>query len=69
MSRPRWTEDDVEHLRKLARSGLSFAQISREMGRNASSVRLQAQKWDIAVASDLRGLSKQRRLALKASYD
>ena len=62
MSRSPWTEIDVEHLRKLARAGLSFAQISREMGRNASSIRLQARKRDIAKARDQRGLAKHRRL-------
>ena len=60
MSRSRWTEEDAERLRRLARTGLSLSQISREMGRNVSSIRLQAQKWDIAIARDLSGIRKKK---------
>jgi len=62
MSRASWTEEDVEHLRKLACAGLSLSQIAREMKRTVTTVRVQALKWDIAVASDLRGLANHRRL-------
>ena len=60
MSRARWTEKDVERLRKLARTGLSLSQIGREMGRNVSSVRLQALKRDIAIARDLSSIRRKK---------
>jgi hypothetical protein len=60
MSRGRWTEEEVERLRKLARAGLSLSQIGREMGRNVSSVWLKAQKRDIAIARDLSSIRRKK---------
>jgi hypothetical protein len=62
MSPSRWTEEEVELLRKLASTGLSLSQIARQMRRNVTTVRVRARKCGIAIASNLRGLAKHRRL-------
>jgi hypothetical protein len=53
-------------LRKLAISGISLTEISKQMGRAKSSVRARATKLQIAIARDQNGSKKRR--ALKAAF-
>jgi hypothetical protein len=52
MSRPgrRWTPEEDDTLRKLARAGESAASISRKLNRDQSGVRRRALKLNIVLA-------------------
>ena len=45
-----WSTDDDQRLRELAQSGLSFAEMARQMNRSRSVIRSHAEKLKIAVA-------------------
>ena len=53
-----WTPDEDEHLRKLAFSGASLAEIAVRMDRGKSSVRTRAQNIGIAIAKDRNPMQK-----------
>jgi hypothetical protein len=57
-----WTADEDVSLRKLAISGISLTEISKQMGRAKSSVRARATKLQIAIARDQNGSKKGRAL-------
>ena len=52
MSNGFWSEEDDDHLRKLALSGLSLAAIAAQLKRSKSAVRVRAIKLDVAIARD-----------------
>lgn len=50
-----WSTNDDQRLGKLAQSGLSFAEIARQMNRSRSVIRNHAEKLKIAVAKGQAG--------------
>jgi hypothetical protein len=54
----RWTQTEDEHLRKLARSGLSPADIATQMNRSKPSICRRALRINIAIAHDRNPMQK-----------
>jgi hypothetical protein len=54
MNSTRWSPEEDERLRKLARSGFSLVEIANEIRRSKSSVSTRAAKLKIVMARDRR---------------
>jgi hypothetical protein len=64
-----WSDEEDEQLRKLARSGCGMVNIAQTMERTKSSVRVRAQKLNIAIArqekSNAKGVGLQVKIDLQ----
>jgi hypothetical protein len=62
MTAPPWTAEEDEHLRNLALSGFSLAEIAHRMQRGKSSVRNRALKMKIQIARDRNPMQAPQKL-------
>lgn len=56
-----WTPDEDASLRALARTGLSLAEISQQIGRSKGGIKHRAEMLRIAIARDQNGMQKTAR--------